>query len=264
MSIIHSTMRTAFEHTIMSSSRCIIPGDRAFSTRSITSLIDITDAVKEVYFHPNTLWAHARGGKGQHVLTDNGACRTSVEHVLDRIGNRIHQYFNGVPNVSNTQSGFDDFHKSLCHDFLNGINTIRADVGYTPLSYGQAQKLINLSFKYISCFSDYLSFADLFEKCHIIIDNKVLTNLGRSKLSVIFGTNLNDKIQGLSGGTFHTHGWTDFSETDYDMLVAEYRRVIGPYMGNLSYIALEYSMWPTIGLVNTTDPLPAPIPGFHV
>jgi hypothetical protein len=264
MSIIDLRLRTNFENTVMMASRCIIPAHRRFSTRSITNRDDIIDAVKDVYFHPNTLWAHARGGKGKYVLTHNGIHKAHVNMVLEEIGNRIFKYFNSEPNTANNQVNFDVFHKSLCKKFLNDINRIRASVGYADMSYGQAQKLINLSFKYISCFSDYLLFADLFEYCHIIIDNKVLNNLGQPSLSIIFGISIRDRIHGLSGGTFNHHGWTDFSETDYDMLVEEYRRVVGPYLGNLSYISLEYNMWPAIGLVSTTDPLPTPIPSFHM
>ena len=264
MSIINPMLRTNFENTVMSSPRCIIPPHRTFSMRSITSLVDITDAVKEVYFHPNTLWAHARGGKGQHALTNTGACRANVEQVLENIGNRIYNYFNATPNTLNNQTNFDNFHKSLCRSFLNDINIIRHGVGYAPMSYGQAQKLINLAFKYASCFADYQTFADLFEKCHIVIDNVVLNNLARRQLSIIFGTTIPTRIVGLSGGRFRGHGWTAFTEEDYDTLVAEYRRVMGAYMGNLSYIALEYSMWPTVARVSTTDPLPSPITSFHV
>lgn len=264
MSIINLTFRTAFENTIMSASNCIIPQDRRLSTRSIRNRTDISDAVKEVYFHRNTLWAHARGGKGKNKLTNSGERRPAVENILTNIGGQIYEYFNGKANVANTQENFDAFHKSLCHYFLTSINAIRAEVNYAPMSYGQAQKLINLSFKYISCFSDYCQFADLFTHCHIVIDNVVLTNLKSSKLSIMFGCPIPSKIQGLSGGTFNGHGWTDFSEEDYNNLKDEFRRVISPYLGNLTYLELEYSMWPVIGPVDTHGTMPTAIPSFFM
>ena len=211
MSIIDLSLRTAFETTIMTSPKCIIAPDRMLSTRSITTRDDVIQAVKDVYYHPTTLWAHARGGKGKNTLTNNGEHRPLVDRVLTEIGERIYQYFNGEPNALNNQANFDVLHESLCDSFFNGINEIRARVDYAPMSYGQAQKLINLSFKYISCFSDYLDFADLFTYCHIVVDNIVLKNLASTGLSVMFEDAIGDKIQGLSGGRFNGHGWTDFS-----------------------------------------------------
>ena len=264
MSIIDSSLRTAFEKTIMRSPRCIISPTRMLSTRSITIKDDVIQVLKDVYFHPTTLWAHARGGKGKNTLTNNGDHRSSVECVLAQIGERIYQYFNIEPNVLNNQANFDVFHESLCDSFLQDINEIRARVDYAPMSYGQAQKLINLSFKYISCFSDYLDFADFFTHCHIVIDNVVLKNLASPMLSKMFSKTITEKIQGLSGGRFNEHGWTDFSKEDYIALMDEYRRVISPHLENLTYIELEYNMWPTIGPVSTTRPMQKSVSKFYI
>lgn len=264
MSIINPLLRSTFESALMSSSNCIIPEEHRLSMRKISNRTDINLAVKEVYFHRNTLWAHARGGKGCNRLTNTGSIRVSVEDLLDTIGERIYKYFNDEPNVSNTRESFDDFHKSLCSDFLKGINAIRDSVNYSHMSYGQAQKLINLSFKYISCYSDYMDYADLFTHCHMVIDNKVLTNLSKSNLSTMFARPITSSITYLSGGRFRGKGWTDFSDTDYLALLKEYRRVIDPYMENLTYIELEYSMWPTLSAVTTTGTMPLPISRFHV
>ena len=165
--------------------------------------------------------------------------------------------------MDNNQNNFDEFHSSLCDMFVNGLNPIRNSAGYSDISYGQAQKLINLTFKYLSCYDDYADFADLFTHCHMVIDNIVLNCLSKSSLTTLFGRSPARKINHLYGGAFNGKGWTEFSREDYLSLLEEYRAVIDPMLAGLSYMEVEYHMWPRPSLIVRSGIMPSPIHKFH-
>lgn len=263
MSIINQNLRQAFEDNVFSRKRCVAPQNYPFAVRRISNRADVIYAVKEVYYHPNTLWAHARGGKGKHALTANAPFKSQVDALLESIGQRYFEYFNAEPNMDNNRINFDKFHSDLCEMFMNGLNPIRSRAGYSDISYGQAQKLINLTFKYLSCYADYLSFADLFTHCHMVIDNIVLNCLSKSSLTVLFGVSPVRKISHLSGGGFNGKGWTEFSKEDYLQLVKEYREVIDPMLMDLTYMEVEYNMWPAPSLITRSGLKPKSISKFH-
>ncbi len=186
MLTIDATMRARYWTTVRNEGRC---------TRRIANLADVILAVSDIYYHKTVLWGHAREGRGQHALTDKSPERANVDALLSEIGHRIWEYFNGGPNTTNTQGNFDEFHSDLCDYFLSKINAIREKVGYAPMSYGQAQKLINLTFKYLTCYADYETYADLFHYSHMVIDSNVLGSFSKSKLSALLGTPVTSVIK---------------------------------------------------------------------
>ncbi len=253
MLTIDATMRARYWTTVRNEGRC---------TRRIANLADVILAVSDIYYHKTVLWGHAREGRGQHALTDKSPERANVDALLSEIGHRIWEYFNGGPNTANTQENFDEFHSDLCDYFLSKINAIREKVGYAPMSYGQAQKLINLTFKYLTCYADYETYADLFHYSHMVIDSNVLGSFSKSKLSALLGTPVTSVIK------ISNHSWTSFSKSDYLNIVSEYRRVIGPYIGGKSYMHLEYCIWhragaPVTSFASSGGSPAAPIAGFH-
>ena len=183
--------------------------------------------------------------------------------MLNNIGELIYDYFNNEGNTTNNQINFDKFHEILCDKFLKGINTIRATAGLSDMSYGQAQKLINLTFKYLTTYDDYLDFADLFSYCHMVIDSIVLSNLGRNRIGMILGVRPVKGISNLKGSQFKGKGWTSFTKEDYLSLVHEYRTMIASYIGDNTYMQIEYHMWPTYSPISSTGTYAKPINKFY-
>ena len=192
------------------------------------------------------LWAHAREGRGIRKPTESVPYAAQVNQLLNRLGKILFDYFNGIGNTPNDQVNFDQFHQELCDNFLNVINSIRLTAGLAEMSYGQAQKLINLTFKYLSTYSDYDDFADLFSFAHMTIDAIVLGNLSPRKASILFGLRIVNRVNGLVGSQYHEHGWTAFTKEDYLHLVGDYRNAFNPHLGHRSYMDMEYHMWPTL------------------
>ena len=75
----------------------------------------------------------------------------------------------------NTQSEFDELHKTACYDLIASFR------GQT-FTVGQAQKWINMTFKYLHLL-DYPEVQKVYEYCHIPIDSYMLniTNYSMSK-----------------------------------------------------------------------------------
>src|SRR5690606_4014829 len=82
--------------------------------------------------------------------------------LLENLSKKIYEYFNNDPNVLNNESNFDDLHEELCNEFIK----ISGKYG-KEYTYGNAQKFVNMCFKYLACFGNYLDYSDLFSFCHM-------------------------------------------------------------------------------------------------
>ena len=231
MLMIDAAMRARFWTTVRNESRC---------TRRIDSLDDVVSAVGDIYYD-GTIWNRSRGGRGKRALKSGSSEKADVDALLSETGRRIWAYFKDEPNAMNAQESFDEFHSDLCDCFLLEINAIRAKAGFAPMSYGQAQKLINLAFKHLTCYEDYENFADLFRCSHMVIDSQVIGIFTRPKLSALLGAPVTGTIK------IGNRSWTSFTKDDYLNIVSEYRRVIGPHIGDKSYMRLEYCIWHRVG-----------------
>ena len=70
----------------------------------------------------------------------------------------------------NTQAEFDELHKTACYDLI-------ASFGGQTFTVGQAQKWINMTFKYLHLL-DYSEVQKVYEYCHIPVDSYMLDITG--------------------------------------------------------------------------------------
>ena len=71
-----------------------------------------------------------------------------------------------------TQANFDDWHTDLCNWFLTTFNQkVLLPGGYNPTGYGKAQKIVNVTFKYLYLFAQLTEgYPTHFTFCHFTID----------------------------------------------------------------------------------------------
>ena len=69
------------------------------------------------------------------------------------------------------QKDFDEWHKWACEMLIKSFKNQK-------FTYGQAQKWINMTLKYLSMF-DYKKIEKVYEYCHIPIDNYILDKTGK-------------------------------------------------------------------------------------
>jgi hypothetical protein len=105
---------------------------------------------------------------------------------IDRLERKTHLYQEAVQyletalewvrdNRPNDQRAFDDWHRKVCDE----LDVLYASFGYSSFSIGQAQKWLNMGFKYIFTFGEQRihGFEPLYEFCHAPIDNIVIERL---------------------------------------------------------------------------------------
>ena len=76
-----------------------------------------------------------------------------------------------------TQSGFDSYHRTACER----LPALYREFGFYEFSIGQAQKWINMTFKYIFTLGEERlpGYGQVYQFCHVPIDNVVIDQLTR-------------------------------------------------------------------------------------
>ena len=118
------------------------------------------------------------------------------DKLCEDISNYIYEYF------ISKDIDFDCFHNCLCKKFIS--------LSGNKYNYGNAQKFINMLFKYLACFKDVEEYEDKFENCHIPLDSHIL-----KVLSTKDGIDI-----------CKNKSWVKLNESDYLEIVAEYRKTL--------------------------------------
>ena len=92
------------------------------------------------------------------------------------LASKIQTYFQDTAPNPKDSTCFDGLHDTWCSEFISDLNT----VGYTIATYGQAQKVVNMTFKYLYCLDDATNYNDHFEHCHVALDSYTLEWIWRN------------------------------------------------------------------------------------
>lgn len=237
--------------------------------RRISNNKDVIQAVYDVYKSPKIF---ARRMRGRGYIPSK-----SVELILDYIGNSIYSYFNAEPNNTFNQTNYDIYFYELCDYFQIQYNILAGNdaIRIANIEFGIAQKLINMVFKYLSCYEDYITYADLFEHCHMPIDSYVLHYLNTmqiikgitSRFTVIM-TSPTAKYRSSPMGP--ASSWSNLSICQYKQLVNDYRIGLGRLYIDYTCLHEEYYIWEMVRSRNigpimfkTSDSLPCSKTMFH-
>ena len=220
-------------------------------TLSITNQSDIEFAAVKLY-RSGTPFDN-QGRTRQSRMQNEADVRATLAPFVEKIW----KYFNEAPNTGNTQANFDRFHEELCELF----QTLFAAAGYAH-TYGNAQKMVNMLFKYLTCFSDYNAFAGLFEHCHIPIDRKILQAL---YLYAVPHTTRYGEYQEINPATGKKENtpWTRMDKAQYNILRDAYRIALAPVVGGHSWLGAEYYIWSHTPLP-ATGTVAAPVAKFYM
>ena len=85
----------------------------------------------------------------------------------DKVLNRMFAEIRDAPAVSQTK--FDDWHRAACKNVADAYK----QCGYRSFNLGQAQKWLNMTFKYIYVMGEARvpGFGRLYDFCHVPLDN---------------------------------------------------------------------------------------------
>lgn len=200
---------------------------------SIRSLKDINFAITNV-FNSGVPFQTGRQKYKDHVSSG----------YLGLISKKIYDYFNAGHKAGGAgmKKVFDELHEELCELFLSEAKKL----GKT-YTYGNAQKLINMTFKYLTCFKDYPVFASLFDYCHTPIDSIILEQFEAVGVPNIDKTGPTYKYS--FGGACYS--WTQLEKKAYLSLVDGYRNKIGSTDPNCSALYFDFYNWAPKGIKKT-------------
>ena len=101
--------------------------------------------------------------------TIKGLKKEDIKEALTSLAELVCDYIT-ADKACDSQSSFDKWHEETCNTFLSQCKN---QSGKT-IPYGKAQKILNMTMKYLYCFSDTEKYATRFKFCHMPLDSYTL------------------------------------------------------------------------------------------
>lgn len=132
-----------------------------------------------------------------------------------------------------TQEAFDARHQEVCDDFLTKLNKLCTDCGVEELPcYGKAQKIVNMTFKYLYLFENDEPIQLLFAFCHMPLDSNIFEYLKKKF-----------KSHGLNAKLFET-AWSKLNDKQYREIQTAIREYCQKYSSDYTDVADECAKLP--------------------
>jgi len=145
----------------------VCPGDSVFI--SVVDKGDVMLALKKAYFDmsPRTFKNKSKENKSKIDQKEK-------RKLLEKLANKFVEFFKDP--IHKDQPQFDDWHKKICEFFIERYKEILVKSGKIEdqATFGKAQKIINMTFKYLYCFDDAEKYIEKFEHCHMPLDHYIL------------------------------------------------------------------------------------------
>lgn len=146
---------------------------------------------------------------------------------------------------------FDYFHNDMCTTWSECFS----HSSFSSLkAYGKAQKIVNMTFKYLYCYTD-TALKGFFEHCHMPLDSFTLEWFKREmrvKHNLIVGQISSwSKMENEDGDTYKDQ--KDDKKYSYHFYVSHIRRYIKDNKIELTPLQLEFIIWPETQLNLATE-----------
>ena len=205
------------------------------ATMSLQCREDILLAVKKAYIDmsPRTFIKDEDWWNNQANTKKNGTERRKEKEegwqaeknvLFEKLSGEFLKYF------QQPCSNFNCWHQKICKYFLKKFKSILVEYGYDAdesLKYGKAQKIVNMTFKYLFCFDDAQAYRKKFEACHMPIDSYILK----------WYNDVCDQADKCETA------WSDLDKAQYDAIQEKIKAELGNYNPFLAefYIWAEYN-----------------------
>lgn len=132
---------------------------------SVTDKADILLAIKKAYIDMSPRTFESADSEDKRAISYKG--KTDL---FDALADKFLKYMNNGP------SDFDKWHNEICVYFIKKLKELLRDAGKKEgqATYGKAQKIINMTFKYLYCYDDAAEHIEKFEPCHMALDSYIL------------------------------------------------------------------------------------------
>ncbi len=91
------------------------------------------------------------------------------DEVLKWLSHEFLKFFKDEGNIYD--ENFSKWHEKICEEFLNKFNGDVLKDNYKPIQFGKAQKIVNMTFKYLRCFDDADDYSAFFVHCQMPMDS---------------------------------------------------------------------------------------------
>lgn len=251
-------------------------GDKNNRKLYITNHNDVLLAVKKAYIdmQPRTIDGLGLSLKSGKQPSKKYAAYWNIVALKEKTINDLNIYlakqvaksiFKCLNAPSLNQSLFDKEHSELCCNFITafkkGINSINSaitsaiDIGAPPkgipsnylkysqidpsqITYGKAQKIVNMTFKYLSLFDDANQFSNVFQYCHVAIDRYIIEEVNAQCKN--FKISLNAQQEHALN-----KAWSNYDDNDYSNMLTLMRTIISSpnYAGGKLLFFEEFDWW---------------------
>ena len=148
---------------------------------------------------------------------------------------------------------FDDWHEKICEDFLKRFRL-------KDNKYGKAQKVINMTFKYIYCLEGAKEREDYFRFCHMPLDSITLEWFYRLKEKGVKITidNKEEKICRKYPSWSNLRKTSSGEKKDREYGYVDIQNAIRKYLENnteLTPLKVEFIIWPQMQLAMAEEGL---------
>ena len=171
---------------------------------------------------------------------------------------KIDEWFS-LPQDSITQDTFDEWHHEACKEALSVLRAFYINQDGTPVAYGKAQKIVNMTMKGLYCLNEAKKKNIHFQYCHMALDSFILEWFCRQVMPWYNkGKKATERIKKTA-----IVSWSVIPEGDgdapygYDMYVKHMRDYFDaehPYDG-LYPLQAEFFIWSEIQLAMAAESL---------
>ena len=183
-------------------------------------------------------------GDAKRTLTGIRDFQKEKETAKGRIVEKMLDYFNGP--APSGQEAFDVLHEEMCMLWCTQFTESSKDLG----TYGKAQKIINMSFKYLFCCEDAKEHYAHFQYCHMPLDSFTLEWIKRfvkdEKKNALHVGKIDSwsKMQNADTEYYIDTNGKEFYP--YDRYVKWIRDYTHDRKWSISPLELEFIIWPII------------------
>lgn len=155
-----------------------------------------------------------------------GAKGNRDEEIRKALLPKLNKWFE-KPEIKITEKEFDKWHNKACDAVLEVLQRFYTNNDYlkTPVQYGKAQKIVNMTMKGIYCLKGADNYEKHFEYCHIALDSFTLEWFKRYVAQQWFNSEKERALQikvTTDGGRFPKWSNLDFKEGSLSLTYKNY------------------------------------------
>lgn len=175
----------------------------------------------------------------------NGRATTANSNLAQK----IQTYFKAPAIPMN----FDKLHNDWCKEYIADLK----NQGYDKTTYGQSQKVVNMTFKYLYCLDGATSqpYDTYFDYCHVALDSNTLEWIWRN-----CGLDDNEKHDDWSKIKYNNCSTRKTTKLGYAEIVKRYRDNKSSYYPNTPFQA-EFIFWEEIKAHLAAEAFYSSLPG---